>query len=152
MHDIHNNVFTEIEINAKPEQVWSVLTDWDKLKDWSSSFIGISTPKLVKGELFISYFKNPLRAKPIELLHVCTEYEEGKIFGWSGNLIGQVMDHHIYSVHSTEKNTTIFKQEDGLHGRYSRLFNFLAERKMRALYEKFNKELKLRVEHLYPNE
>jgi len=26
----NNLVFTEIEIDATPEQVWNVLTDWDK--------------------------------------------------------------------------------------------------------------------------
>jgi uncharacterized protein YndB with AHSA1/START domain len=39
MKDEKNHVFTEIEINATPEQVWSVLTDWKNLKEWSSSFI-----------------------------------------------------------------------------------------------------------------
>lgn len=145
-------VFTEIEINATPEQVWSVLTDWDNLKVWSSTFIGISVNKLVKGERFISYFKNPLSTKPIELEHVCTDYEEGKKFGWSGIIIGKVTDHHIYSLESTQRGTTIFRQEDGLYGPYSKFFNLVAKHKMTVLYNKFNKELKVQVESIYPKD
>ncbi len=152
MENQKNNVFTEIEINASPEEVWSVLTDWDKLKEWSSSFIGISTDKLVKGETFVSYFKNPLTGKAIELKHVCTDYEEGRKFGWSGNLIGKAQDHHIYSLEPSEDGTTIFRQEDGLHGPHSHFLNFLTEHNMVAMYKKFNQELKNRVESLYPRD
>lgn len=152
MEDKKNNVFTEIEVNASPHEVWTVLTDWDKLKEWSSSFIGISTNKLIKGEKFVSYFKNPLTGGVMELEHVCTDYEEGRKFGWSGDIIGNILDHHIYSLVPTENGNTLFKQEDGLHGTHSKLMNFLAEHKMLSMYKKFNQELKERVESLYPKD
>ncbi len=152
MENKNNTVFTELEIEATPEQVWNVLTDWDNLKEWSSSFVGISVSKPVKGERFISYFKHPITGKSIELEHVCTDYEEGKKFGWSGDIIGKIKDHHVYSVEPTQSGTTIFRQEDGLHGPHSKFFNFLAKHKMTALYKKFNKELKIRVESLYPKD
>lgn len=152
MENENNTVFTEIEIDATPEQVWSVLTNWDKLKEWSSTFIGISVSNPVKGKRFVSYFKNPIAGKSIELEHVCTDYEEGKKFGWSGDIIGKITDHHIYSVEPTQSGNTIFRQEDGLHGPHSKFFNFLAKHKMTALYKKFNKELKIQVELLYPKD
>ena len=34
-------VFTQIEIEATREQVWSVLTDFEKMPEWSSSFQSI---------------------------------------------------------------------------------------------------------------
>lgn len=152
MENENNTVFTQIEINATPEQVWSVLTDWDNLKDWSSTFMGISVSKPVIGEVFISYFKNPISGGRIELKHICTDYLEGVKFGWSGDIIGKITDHHVYSVEPTHVGTTLFKQEDGLHGPHSKFFNFLAEHKMTAMYNRFNKELKARVESLYPKE
>ena len=150
MENKENIVFTEIEINATPEQVWSVFTDWERLKEWSSTFIGISVSKPVKGEIFVSYFKNPLTGGKIELEHICINYVEGMKFGWSGDIIGKTKDHHVYSLVSTPSGTTIFKQEDGLHGPHSKFFNFLAKHKMTAMYKKFNEELKIRVESLYP--
>lgn len=150
MENKKNHVFTEIEINATPEQVWNVLTDWNRLKEWSSSFIGISVDKLSKGEKFVSYFKNPLTGGVIELEHICSDYEEGIKFGWSGDIIGKIKDHHVYSLEPTQIGTTIFRQEDGLHGPHGRFMNFLAKHHMMSMYKKFNRELKERVESLYP--
>lgn len=127
-----------------------MLTDWNKLKEWSLSFIGISTDEMVKGETFISCFKNPVTGKALELEHVCTDYEEGKKFGWSGDIIRKIKDYHVYSLEPTQNGTTIFKQEDGFHGLYSKLFNFLAAHKMNAMYNSFNEELKIWVVSLYP--
>jgi len=152
MQDKTNNVFTEIEINATPEQVWSVLTDWKKLPEWSSSLQGISTDGLKKGDISKAYFKNPITGNNIEFEHEITDYEEGVKFGWSGKVIGSVKDHHIYSLEGTEQGTTIFRQEDGFHSENShgRLMNFIAKHGITSAYNQFNRELKERVESLYP--
>jgi hypothetical protein len=86
----------------------------------------------------------------MEFEHVCSDYEEGRKFGWSGDIIGKAQDHHIYSIEPTQNDTTIFRQEDGLHGPQSRFLNFLAAHQMTSMYKKFNQELKERVEALYP--
>lgn len=150
MIDTANSVFTEIEINAAADKVWSVLTDWNKLEEWSSSFVGISTNQMIKGERFVSYFKNPLTGAVLEYEHVCSDYVEGRKFGWSGIVIGKMKDHHLYSVEPRENGTTLFRQEDGLHGTHSQFMNFLAKHQMLSMYKMFNKELKARVELLYP--
>ncbi len=154
MEDVKNIIFTEIEINASTEQVWSVLTDWDKLKEWSSSFVGISPNYLEKGMSSIAYFKNPITGKVMEVKHDIVHYEEGEKFGWSGKIIGKVKDHHIYSLEKTKKGTTIFRQEDGFHSKniQSSIMNFLLKHNLTASYKKFNKELKARVEFLYPKQ
>lgn len=145
-----NKVFTSIEINATPMEVWDVLTDWKALKEWSSSFIGVSKDKIEKGDLFISYFEGPILGKIIEFEHVCTDFEVGEKFGWSGRIIKNLNDHHVYSMVESDNNTTIFTQEDGLHGKHSDFMNFLVNHKMLDMYKKFNSELKNRVEFLYP--
>lgn len=153
MIDKKNNVFTEIEIDATPEQVWSVLTDWNKLPEWSSSFQGISTDGLTKGERSISYFKKPITGSNIEFEHEITDYEEGVKFGWSGKVAGNVKDHHIYSVEGTKDGKTIFRQEDGFHSvhqSHSSFMNFVSKHGIKAAYVQFNKELKQRVELLFP--
>lgn len=149
MEDHSNTVFTEIEINATPEQVWSVLTDWKRLKEWSSSFVGISVDEMRKGERFMVYFKNPLTGKDIEFERMCTAYEEGILFSWSGEFTSGVTDNHIYSLEATELGTTLFKQEDGIHGKHSKLLNLLGKQHMQSMYKKFDRQLKERVESLY---
>lgn len=144
-----NTVFTEIEINATPEEVWSVLTDWKKLKEWSSSFVGISVDKMVEGECFMVFFKNPLTGDSIAFERMCTTYEEGRMFGWSGEFTSGITDNHIHRLVLTENGTTLFKQEDGIHGKHSKLLNLIGKKHMKAMYEKFDQQLKERVESLY---
>lgn len=145
-----NTVFTEIDINATPEDVWRVLTDWKKLHEWSSSFVGISVDNLAEGKSFKVYFKNPLNGEVMAFDRICTVYEEGKKFGWSGELTPHgFTDNHIYTLEPTERGTTLFKQEDGIHGKHSKLVNILSKKHMRSMYEKFNQQLKERVESMY---
>ena len=153
MQDKSNNIFTEIIINATPEEVWSVLTDWEKLKEWSSSFVGIKEDELKKGEVSTAYFKNPMNGKIMEFTHIVTDYEHGKIFGWSGELDAHGMtDHHIFSIKANDDGTTLFQQEDGFHGPHSKFMNFLAKHQMKSSYKRFNEELKARVESLFPRD
>lgn len=149
MEDNSSTVFTEIEINATPEQVWSVLTDWKKLSEWSSSFVGISADEMRKGERFMVYFKNPLTGKSIEFERICTAYVECRMFSWSGEFTSGVTDNHIYMLEPTENGTTIFKQEDGIHGKHSKLLNLLGKQHMQSMYKKFDRELKVRVELIH---
>jgi len=149
MEDYTNSVFTEIEINARPEEVWKVLTDWENLKEWSSSFIGISVDKMMAGERFMVYFKNPLNCKTIEFERKCTAYEEGIMFSWTGEFTSGVSDNHIYKLEPMENGTTLFKQEDGIHGKHSKLLNLLGKKQMKSMYEKFDRELKERVELIH---
>lgn len=153
MQDKTNNVFTEIEINATPKQVWSVLTDWKKLPEWSSSLQGISTDELKKGDISKAYFKNPITGKNIEFEHEITDYEEGVKFGWSGKVVGSVKDHHVYSLKAGENGTTLFCQEDGFHSEHSshsKFMNFISKHGINSAYKTFNQELKVRAEALFP--
>jgi hypothetical protein len=44
----------------------------------------------------------------------------------------------------------LFKQEDGLNGKKSNLLVRMVEAQIGEAYDKFNRELKARVESLYP--
>jgi hypothetical protein len=153
MEDKTNTVFTEIEIHATAEEVWNVLTDWKHLAEWSTSFVGISAEKLALGNSFMVYFKNPINGDTLEFERVCTVYEEGMRFGWSGALTAHgLSDNHIFTVQPTATGSTLFRQEDGIHGPLSKLANVVAKGHMKKMYEKFNQQLKQRVESLHPKE
>jgi len=53
-----SNVKASIIINAKAEQVWKALTDFDNLKSWSSSFQGLQGKFEKNGDIEI-VFKSP---------------------------------------------------------------------------------------------
>ena len=144
--DTRNKVFTEISINATPKQVWHVLTDWNKLKEWSTSFIGVVDGKMALGEVSTALFINPMNKKEQKFTHTITEFEEEKIFGWSGPVGFGAKDHHIYSLESTPNGNTIFRQEDGFHGGMAFIINPIMKRKLTKAYDEFNQQLKYRVE------
>jgi len=88
----------------------------------------------------------------MEFEHEIIAYEEGKKFGWSGNALLGLKDHHIYSVEPLPNGRTLFKQEDGLNGGgITGFLGKIAELGIESSFKKFNEELKARVESLYPN-
>jgi len=150
MIDDSNNVYTEVEVNATPEQVWSVMTDWKAYPEWCTSMQGISTDGLTLGQKSITYFKNPITGGMLNFEHEITDYEEGVKFGWSGDVAPGVKDHHVFSIEATEDGTTMFRQEDGFHGAPGGFMNFLAGNAIESSYKQMNVELKARVESLFP--
>ena len=56
MSELESHVFTEIEIDATADQVWAVLTDFEKLPGWSSSFQGVNKP-MALGEVSKAYIR-----------------------------------------------------------------------------------------------
>ena len=95
MSELESHVFTEIEIDATADQVGAVLTDFEKLPEWSSSFQGVNK-SMALGEVSIAYFKNPVTGGMKEFTHEGIVSEEGCAFGCSGDAILGRQDHHIF--------------------------------------------------------
>ena len=142
-------VFTEIEINATREQVWSILTDFDKMPEWSSSFQGMEGEFKAGGKAS-SYFKAPLGKKDMKFDHTIIEFKEGFSFGWSDPIMLGMKDHHIYKLEELPNGNTRFIQTDSVEGGLTFLMGKLMLNEMNKTYQKFNQELKERVESLYP--
>ena len=68
MSELESHVFTGIEIDATADQVWAVLTDFEKLLEWSSSFQGVNKP-MALGEVLTTYFKSPITGGMMEFKH-----------------------------------------------------------------------------------
>ena len=149
MSELESHVFTEIEIDATADQVWAVLTDFEKLPEWSSSFQGVNKP-MALGEVSTAYFKNPITGGMMEFTHEVIVYEEGRAFGWSGDAMLGRQDHHIFRIEELPDGRAKFKQEDGLNGKKSNFLIRMVEAQIGKAYDKFNHELKARVESLYP--
>ena len=59
-------------------------------------------------------------------------------------------DHHIFRIEELPDGRALFKQEDGLNGKKSNFLIRMVEAQIGKAYDKFNRELKARVESLYP--
>jgi len=138
------NIKASIIINAKPEQVWKALTDFDNLKSWSSSFQGLQGKFEKNGDIEI-VFKSPFGGQS-KMIKKLFHFENGKSFGWTGVFLMGMSDYHTYTLNELSDGSTEFIQTDGLQGGASFLLGKLMEKQMQKAYEVFNKELKTFVE------
>ena len=137
------NIKASIRIDARPEEVWKALTNFENLKNWSSSFQGLTGNFDKNGEVEIS-FKTPFGQSTMQ--KKLFQFEEGKSFGWTGVFMLGMSDYHIHTLTETSDGRTEFTQTDGLQGGASFLLGKLFEKQMQKGYEVFNQELKTFIE------
>ncbi|MEL6526994.1 MAG: SRPBCC domain-containing protein [Chloroflexota bacterium] len=139
-------IYTEVLIDAPPEKVWAVLTDFDKLSEWSNNLVGLEGDFRDGGQITVYFKAGPFTQ---ELKHEVKFFEEGRSFGWSDPLFSGLSDRHVYQVNATDDGKTLFVQTDqvkGVHGHIGyHIGQQLANGTMHS-YVEFNRRLKARVE------
>lgn len=74
---------TTIEIKATPEQVWKVLTDFEKYSEWNS-FIKSIEGKKAQGEQWVIHIEPPNR-KMMKFTPKVLKFEPNKELRWLGS-------------------------------------------------------------------
>lgn len=139
----HRTMTTAITIDAPPEEVWKVLTDWKKLKSWSPGIQSMKGEIRDGNRVELDYrFQGSVNSLQHTLI-----YEEGVKFGWSDPVIWGVTDLHLYRVEALPDGSTRFHQTDELRGRViaELIGMYLAPRAVTS-YLEFNVALKAEVE------
>lgn len=145
----HYTIYTELIIDASPEVVWSILTDWEQLPEWSPTIQGVIGDISDGGQTVVTYI-SPTNGKQLLLEHTLV-YKEGVEFGWSDPLAGRVYDNHRYRVEAMADGRTLFIQSDEVNG--GLLARIAGGGLSKALYDSylaFNTALQARAE--YPND
>lgn len=137
-------VSTSIVINATPEQVWEVLTDFESYSDWSSTFQGLEGD-IVNGGQVTAIFPDGMGnfiAFPHQLI-----YNDGVSFGWSDPVLifPSIIDNHMYTVLGCG-DETLFLQTDQFLGNDDNLSALGLANALLEGYQTFNSELKTEVE------
>lgn len=136
-------VYTEIEIDASPEKVWSVLTNFDRIDEWSPTLKGVRGELKDGAKVECDYFWNGKLNKLSHTLIV----EEGVMFGWSDNFAPLAKDRHIFEVTPIDGGQrTLFMQTDKVTGLLGRIIGKSFTKQMLETYKVFNQRLKERVE------
>lgn len=115
-HDEHTyEIHTDIIINAAPEQVWAVLTDFAAMPNWSSTFKGIEGRLKHGGQVYSLYQNGDEYVKAPHTVYVV----DGVKFWWSDefNVIAGMRDNHHYIVNDAGNGQTRFIQKDTHTGR-----------------------------------
>lgn len=138
----HHQVHTEIVINAPPEVVWRVLTDFENMPDWSSAFQGI-TGEFRHGNQVKTHYK--AGGQDVHTDHVLI-IEPGKSFGWSDEIAPGMTDNHRHTVEALPDGGTRFVHTDGFKSTQEGAPTKIYAEQTLLLYTIFNKELKAEAE------
>lgn len=142
--DGHFSVYSDIIINASKEEVWSVLVDFENMKEWSSTMVKI-TGEIKDGGNIQSHFSF---GGQIWLADHIFLYKEGEYFGWSDPLTGDFIgnqDNHLFKIEAISENQTRFIQTDEFTGENASKHSLILARVAFDAYPKFNRELAERV-------
>ncbi|WP_299705874.1 SRPBCC domain-containing protein [uncultured Pontibacter sp.] len=102
------HIETEILINAQPEKVWAVLTDFEKHPTWNPFIKSIEGEKSVGKQLKV--FIQPPNGGGMTFKPVVLTYDVNKEFRWKGKLgISGIFDgEHYFQLIDMGENTTKF--------------------------------------------
>lgn len=130
---------TEIVINATPEKVWSVLTNFENYPNWNPFITSITGNVQVGNKISIRI--KPPNSKGMTFKPKILTYQENKELSWLGHLwfSGLFDGKHTFKLIDNGDGTTTFKQSEVFKGLFVWLFNTENTKKG---FEKMNLALK----------
>ncbi len=144
----HRTIYTDIIIDATPEQVWSVLTDTASYKNWAAFLVDIQG-EIKDGEKITADFKtNPKKEKLTTIEHTIS-VDEGKEFYWAEKGPGGIRDNHHFKVESIGDGRTRFIQSDEIMKGITWLMGANLSKLYAEGYQAFNRKLKVEVEQRF---
>jgi hypothetical protein len=137
-------VRTEIELEASPERVWQVFTDFASFRDWNP-FI-----KEAQGELKVGnklrIFLQPPGGRGTEFSPEVLSVVANTEVSWRGRIPGVFTGEHKFTLQRIGENRTRFAQQSTFTGLATRFFRGDFVEGMRGGFEAMEGALKERVE------
>lgn len=132
---------TEILINATPDRVWSILTDFEKYPEWNPFVLSL-TGDMVVGQS-IKIVLPDMTFKPTLLV-----FQKNKELRWKGKLLfkGIFDGEHSFIIEDNKDGTVTFRHEEIFNGILVGLFAKKLDTDTRSGFEAMNEKLKERVE------
>lgn len=139
-------LYTEITINAAPEKVWAVLTDFAAYPLWNP-FIKSLKGMPVAGQT-IEVLLQPAGSKGMTMKPVVVNYHANKELRWIGRLFAlHIFDgEHAFVLHDNGDGTTTFMQYEHFRGILVPFLKKMLDVDTRASFTQMNEALKKRVE------
>ena len=137
---------TQININAKPEKVWSILIDFEKYPQWNP-FIKSAKGKVEIGAKLIIKISPP-NNKDMTFKPVMQSVTKDKEFSWLGHFLfpGIFDGNHIFIIESTPSGCLLIQKEN-FSGLLVPLFWKNINKNTRFGFEQMNQALKERAEN-----
>ena len=136
---------TDIEIDAPPEAVWTVLTDLDRYAEWNP-FVISASGQVEVGERLVNRMQPP-RGRAMTIKPTVTEVETASVFEWLGVLgfSGLFDGRHRFELHRTPTGTRVAHNEY-FNGLLVRPLRKWLDNQTRSGFDAMNEALKARAE------
>lgn len=143
MHELS----TDIEIDAPPELVWEVLTDFEAYPRWNP--VMRITGRTNLGARLCVEMRLPGRS-PLRFNPTVTKIDRGRELGWRGRLLvpGLYDGEHRFVIEPNEDGRTRFTQAETFEGVLVGPINRIYGRSTERAFREMNEALKERAEEL----
>lgn len=138
---------TQITINATPDKVWAVLTDFENYSNWNPFIKSITGEPKVGSQITVSIV--PPQSKKMTFKPTVLAFIHNNEFRWIGRLLlkGVFDGEHKFELIDNGNGTTIFNQSEAFNGILVGLFKKQLENNTKKGFELMNESLKKRVEN-----
>lgn len=133
---------TEILINATPEKVWSILTNFDNYPNWNPFIKSIKGDVKVGNKITVRI--EPPEAKGMTFNPKILAFETNKELRWLGHLLfaGLFDGEHKFELIDNGNETTTFKQSEKFNGLLVPLFKKQLDTNTKNGFAAMNMKLK----------
>ncbi|MDN5201892.1 SRPBCC domain-containing protein [Fulvivirgaceae bacterium BMA10] len=139
-------LLTTIDIQAPPEKIWDILTDFDKYPEWNPFIISIRGDLTLNSRLKV-YIK-PKDSKGMNINPKVVTYTKNKRFSWVGNLAipGLFEGHHIFEIEPKNEHESKLIHREEFRGLLLPLLWKKLDTQTRAGFEDMNRAIKIKAE------
>ena len=139
-------VRTEIEINASPQRVWSILVDFDKYEQWNP-FINRIIGQAKEGAKITIHIETPA-GKSRKYEPTVTKIDQGRELCWQGksSIPGFLNGEHIFTIEPLQAKRVRFVQREVFDGLLASFFGKGLDTDVKQGFKEMNKALKERAE------
>ena len=148
---MHHELHTDIEIDASPEAVWSVLIDLDRYADWNPFIVSVQGRADV-GERLTNRLQ-PQGGRGATFKPTVTVVEPNTTFEWLGRFgpPGVFDGRHRFELCPTDSGGTLVVHSERFDGVLVRLLRRSLDNSTKAGFVAMNTALKARVEDTVGN-
>jgi len=136
---------TSIVIQAKPEKVWEVFSNFEKYNEWNPLIKSIKGEIKEGNKIKVQVSKKSFKARVMA-------YTPNKELVWSGGLFikGLFDGEHRFIFKYNGRGTTLFEHSEEFSGLLVKSFSNKIDTEIKDSFEEMNKNLKQLVEDKFP--
>jgi len=133
---------TEITINATPDKVWAILTDFNNYPNWNPFVTSITGEAKVGNKINVRI--EPPEAGANSFKPTVTAFETNRKFSWLGVVLfrGILDGEHKFELTDNQNGTTTLVQSENFIGILVPFFKKMLDNNTRRGFESMNNKLK----------